>query len=117
MQIICGKFEEMNMNRDKMTPILIKCHECKNLGSDRSDRSDRNNDELDLHPNTDTGTNQKQEHDYPPSCYYCNEVFNGIGKEAYEKHVLSRHPKMPCYPGLPDIEKHSLVAKGMWWEI
>ena len=106
----------MNMNRDKMTPILIKCHECKNLGSDRSDRSDRNNDELDLHPNTDTGTNQKQEHDYPPSCYYCNEVFNGISKRAYEKHVLSRHPKMPCYPGLADIELHSLTPKGMNWE-
>jgi replicative DNA helicase Mcm len=46
----------------------------KNLRSDRSDRSDRNNDELDLHPNTDTDTNQEQEHDYPPSCYYCIQV-------------------------------------------
>jgi len=55
--------------------------------------------------------------DYPPTCYYCNEYFVGISKKGYEKHVLSRHPKMPCYPGLPDIEKHSLVANGMWWEI
>jgi hypothetical protein len=55
--------------------------------------------------------------DYPPSCYYCEECFDGIGKQGYEKHVLKVHPKKPCYPGLADIEKHSLVAKGMWWEI
>jgi hypothetical protein len=59
----------------------------------------------------------RKELEYPPNCYYCNECFDGIGKQSYEKHVLSRHPKKPCYPGLADIEHHSLVAKGMWWEI
>jgi hypothetical protein len=50
-------------------------------------------------------------------CYYCDEYFDAMRKEGYEKHVLNKHPEKPCYPGLADIEKHSLAAKGMWWEI
>ena len=55
--------------------------------------------------------------EYPPDCYYCDETFNEIGKQEYEKHVLSRHPKKQCYPGLSDIKKLSLTPKGMPWEI
>jgi hypothetical protein len=57
-----------------------------------------------------------QNDEYPPSCYYCNEYFDGIGKQFYEKHVLNRHPKKPCYPGPADIELYSLTPKGMNWE-
>ena len=64
-----------------------------------------------------SGQSDESAMDYPPSCYYCEECFNGIGKQGYEKHVLNKHPEKPCYPGLADIEKHSLIAKGMWWEI
>lgn len=55
--------------------------------------------------------------EYPSTCYYCDEYFDGKGKEVYEKHVIIKHPKMPCYPGLPDIELYSLTPKGMKWEI
>jgi hypothetical protein len=55
--------------------------------------------------------------EYPPDCYYCNETFDGIGKRRYEKHVINKHPKKPCYPGKTDIELYSLTPKGMLWEI
>jgi hypothetical protein len=70
-----------------------------------------------LSPKYQSGQSDESAMDYPPSCYYCKECFDGIGKQGYEKHVLNKHPEKPCYPGLADIEKHSLVAKGMWWEI
>jgi hypothetical protein len=55
--------------------------------------------------------------EYPSECYYCAQKFDGVGKENYVKHVLQKHSKMPCYPGLADIKLHSLSAKGMPWEI
>lgn len=71
----------------------------------------------------DTNTSQGGSHQshesqpqYPPDCYYCDEVFNGIGKEGYEEHVRSKHPRKPCYPGSPDLELYKLEPKGMWWE-
>jgi len=54
--------------------------------------------------------------DYPPDCYYCNESFIGLGKSLYEKHVLNKHPRMPCYPGEADIHLYSLRPKRMPWE-
>jgi hypothetical protein len=68
-------------------------------------------------PQYQSGQSDESAMDYPPSCYYCEECFDGIGKQGYEKHVLKVHPKKPCYPGLADIEYHSLIGKGMWWEI
>jgi len=53
---------------------------------------------------------------YPPTCYYCNEQFNGTGKEGYENHVLKKHPKRPCYPGQADINFYGLSPQGMDWE-
>jgi hypothetical protein len=53
---------------------------------------------------------------YPPNCYYCDEEFNGIGKQGYEDHVGSKHPRKPCYPGLADLELYKIKPKGMWWE-
>jgi len=55
--------------------------------------------------------------EYPPNCYYCKEVFNGIGKQDYERHVLQKHPKKPCYPGLADFVKYRLERQGMSWEV
>ena len=54
---------------------------------------------------------------YPPDCYYCSQVFDGIGVELYKKHVIQKHFKMPCFPGKSDIELYSLTAKGMSWEV
>ena len=70
-----------------------------------------------ISPQYQSGQSDESAMDYPPSCYYCEECFDGIGKQGYEKHVLKVHPKKPCYPGLADIEYHSLMGKGMWWEI
>jgi replicative DNA helicase Mcm len=55
--------------------------------------------------------------DYPPDCYYCNEIFDGIGKQGYEKHVIQKHANKPCYPGKADMELYSLTPKGMSWEV
>jgi len=54
--------------------------------------------------------------DYPPKCYYCDEYFNGIGKEAYEKHVLEKHPKKLCYPNLASIQRDNIKPQGTDWE-
>jgi hypothetical protein len=59
-----------------------------------------------------SGQSDESAMDYPPSCYYCEECFNGIGKQGYEKHVLNKHPEKPCYPGLADIEKTFVSCKG-----
>ncbi|HEX7179458.1 MAG TPA: hypothetical protein VF220_06995 [Nitrososphaeraceae archaeon] len=69
-----------------------------------------------LSPQHQSGQSDESAMDYPPSCYYCEECFDGIGKQGYQKHVLNVHPKKPCFPGLADIEYHSLIGKGMWWE-
>ncbi|HEX7179653.1 MAG TPA: hypothetical protein VF220_08005, partial [Nitrososphaeraceae archaeon] len=89
-------------------------HDNDNLIDSKHDNDDNNENILSFQ--YESGQSD-QSADYPPKCYYCNEYFDGIGKEGYEKHVLNKHPEKPCYPGLADIEKHSLVAKGMWWEI
>jgi hypothetical protein len=53
---------------------------------------------------------------YPPSCYYCNQMFLGTGKQAYENHIIQKHPGKPGYPGHADIEFYKLCRKGMEWE-
>ena len=60
-------------------------------------------------------SNNNQE--YPPDCYYCKEVFDGIAKQRYQKHVTQKHPGKSCYPGKADIKLYSLTPKGMPWEI
>jgi hypothetical protein len=65
------------------------------------------------HASTASGASQA---DHPPDCYYCDEVFNGIGKHMYLTHVIKKHPGKPAYPGMADINLHSLVPKGMHWE-
>jgi len=54
--------------------------------------------------------------EYPPSCYYCDNVFDWIDKQAYQKHVLDKHPGKPCYPGLPEMKLYMISPKGMPWE-
>ena len=54
--------------------------------------------------------------DYPLDCYYCDKVFEGTGKLAYEKHIIQKHPGKPGYPGPADFEFYKLTPKGMSWE-
>jgi hypothetical protein len=59
---------------------------------------------------------EDQDREHPPKCYYCDVYFNELGKQAYEKHVINKHPKKQCYPGLAEIEKYRLDPQGMSWE-
>jgi predicted transcriptional regulator len=54
--------------------------------------------------------------DYPPDCYYCHQSFHGTGKQAYDKHIVQKHPGKPGFPGPADIEIYKLTPKGMDWE-
>ena len=45
------------------------------------------------------------------------QIVWGLGQDAYQKHILKSHPKMPCYPGLGDIEKYALKPQGMEWKV
>jgi predicted transcriptional regulator len=54
--------------------------------------------------------------DYPPDCYYCHQGFHGTGKQAYDKHIIQKHPGKPGFPGPADIEFYKLTPKGMDWE-
>ncbi len=58
-----------------------------------------------------------EQRDYPLDCYYCNEIFDGIGKKEYDKHMISRNPHKSAYPGPADIKLYSLIPKEMSWEI
>jgi hypothetical protein len=59
----------------------------------------------------DTFTNLE----YPPKCYHCN-VNSFTTKDQYERHVVSYHKNLPCYPGPADLEKFVLTPQGMSWE-
>lgn len=54
--------------------------------------------------------------DYPPDSYYCHQGFHGTGKQAYDKHIIQKHPGKPGFPGPADIEFYKLTPKGMDWE-
>jgi hypothetical protein len=52
---------------------------------------------------------------FPPKCYHCN--INGFStKDQYERHVVSYHKNLPCYPGPADLGKLGLIPQGMSWE-
>jgi hypothetical protein len=52
---------------------------------------------------------------FPPKCYYCNESdFSSV--DGYERHVVTRHPDLPGYPGPADIDLYKLKKQGMLWE-
>jgi hypothetical protein len=44
---------------------------------------------------------------FPPKCYYCNEGDFG-SVDGYERHIVTRHPDLPGYPGPADIEFYTL---------
>ncbi|MGE5660834.1 MAG: hypothetical protein ACM3X1_01160 [Ignavibacteriales bacterium] len=52
---------------------------------------------------------------FPPKCYYRNENNFGSG-DGYERHVVTRHPDLPGYPGPADIELYGLKKQVMYWE-
>ena len=52
---------------------------------------------------------------FPSKCYYCNESNFG-SVDGYERHVVTRHPDLPGYPGPADIELYKLKKQDMSWE-
>ena len=40
----------------------------------------------------------------PPHCYYCSVVDKFVTKEEYQRHVLIKHPRKLCYPGITDLK-------------
>jgi len=50
----------------------------------------------------------------PYPCYYCTGGFDF--ESDYVKHVTSKHPKKPCYPGKADIKLYRLTPQGKDWE-
>jgi hypothetical protein len=63
-----------------------------------------------------SGQSDESAIDYPHSCYYCKECFDGIGKQGYQNHVLDKHPHKLCYPNMPYLEKYGIEPQGMYWE-
>lgn len=51
----------------------------------------------------------------PPRCYYCDTNYYANVNE-YEKHIVTKHPHFPGYPGPADLEALHLKAQGMSWE-
>ena len=68
-----------------------------------------------FHPPGDVVIDTSATLEYPPKCYHCN--VNGFAnKDQYERHVVSYHKNLPCYPGPADLEKLGLMPQGMSWE-
>jgi hypothetical protein len=52
---------------------------------------------------------------FPNKCYYCTT--NGFDStDGYERHIVTRHPNLPGYPGPADIMFYGLEKQGMPWE-
>ena len=52
---------------------------------------------------------------FPAKCYYCNESDFG-SVDGYERHIVTRHPDLPGYPGPAYISLHGLKKQGVLWE-
>ena len=52
---------------------------------------------------------------FPPRCYYCDSKDFG-SVDGYERHVVTRHPNLPSYPGPADIKFYGLERQDMSWE-
>jgi hypothetical protein len=99
-----GNLEQNSKKSDSPSKI----DQTKNEGAPRSLWSPSNG-----HSQSSNSTTLQK---YPPSCYYCNQMFLGTGKQAYENHIIQKHPGKPGYPGHADIEFYKLCRKGMEWE-
>ncbi len=44
---------------------------------------------------------------FPPCCYYCDSKNFG-SVDGYERHIVTRHPNLPGYPGPADIKFYHL---------
>ena len=49
---------------------------------------------------------------FPPRCYYCDSKDFG-SVDGYERHVVTRHPNLPGYPGPADIKYYRLEKQDM----
>ena len=52
---------------------------------------------------------------FPSRCYYCDSKNFG-SVDGYERHVVTRHPNLPGYPGPADIKYYRLEKQDMYWE-
>ncbi|HXW11884.1 MAG TPA: hypothetical protein VD694_03920 [Nitrososphaeraceae archaeon] len=52
---------------------------------------------------------------FPPRCYYCDSKDFG-SVDGYERHIVTRHPNLPGYPGPADIKFYGLERQDMSWE-
>jgi hypothetical protein len=53
--------------------------------------------------------------EFPMYCYYCDtSPFGNV--DAYEIHVVTRHPGLPGYPGPADLKSLRLNPQHMPWE-
>jgi hypothetical protein len=52
---------------------------------------------------------------FPPWCYYYDSKNFG-SVDGYERHVVTRHPILPDYPGPVDIKYYRLEDQDMYWE-
>lgn len=50
---------------------------------------------------------------YPPWCYYYDSK-NFESVDEYERHVVTRHPNLPGYPGPADIKIYRLENQDMY---
>jgi hypothetical protein len=92
---------------------------CENAKIEEEYTKSSNNligDMIETTQNVSHASHASQQPEYPSHCYYCDEIFNGIGVQSYKKHVIQKHPKMPCFPGKADLKLYSLRAQGFWWE-
>ena len=52
---------------------------------------------------------------FPPRCYYCS--FNPFANaDNYERHIVTKHPLLPGYPNIGDLQKYKLLPQDMPWE-
>ena len=52
---------------------------------------------------------------FPARCYYCDSKDFG-SVDGYERHIVTRHPNLPGYPGPADIKFYGLERQDMSWE-
>jgi hypothetical protein len=52
---------------------------------------------------------------FPSKCYHCKQSDSG-SVDGYERHVVTRHPDLPGYPGPADIALYGLKNQGKYWE-
>jgi len=106
------EFREMRHKRERknFTPLLVEQNDIQNwMVQDELEGGHFSSARI---VQDEVGKNR----DFPPECYYCNQVFNGKDKQTYDDHIVQKHSGKPGYPGPADIQFYKLTPKGMIWE-